>query len=368
MPNDNVPAPRLSPEQRKQLENLLVMGDAEEAEAARRLLEDEIFADYDKSLRELQGNTQALIEATVKLQQFAQAIPQNLMKVAGNYVDSVIQNLNQQVVSALSGENTSPAFETQDEAWSPGSVIPQDINEAPTGAVAAGAAAGAAAGVVLTGGAGIAAGTAAAAAGAALGAVAGAIVGAVTKSTRFADLRDEYDQSFSRVVVRPERASEVAWYCNQIRRNRARYEIVSQATGVPWYFIGIIHGLESSFRFDRHLHNGDPLTARTRQVPKGRPATGNPPFTWEESAIDALRLKQLDGRSDWSTPQMLYRLEAYNGFGYRKRGLASPYLWSFCNLYEKGKYVADGKYDPNAVSKQCGAGVMLKNLAEQQVF
>jgi lysozyme family protein len=43
-------------------------------------------------------------------------------------------------------------------------------------------------------------------------------------------------------------------------------------------------------------------------------------------------------------------------------------LWSFCNLYEKGKYVADGKYDPNAVSKQCGAGVMLKTLAEQQVF
>jgi lysozyme family protein len=65
---------------------------------------------------------------------------------------------------------------------------------------------------------------------------------------------------------------------------------------------------------------------------------------------------------------MLYRLEAYNGFGYRRKGVPSPYLWSFCNLYERGKYVADGQYDPNAVSKQCGAGVMLKKLKDEREF
>ena len=57
---------------------------------------------------------------------------------------------------------------------------------------------------------------------------------------------------------------------------------------------------------------------------------------------------------------MLYQLERYNGFGYRKRGLVTPYLWSFSNLYIKGKFVADGHFDPNAVSKQCGAALMLK--------
>jgi lysozyme family protein len=122
--------------------------------------------------------------------------------------------------------------------------------------------------------------------------------------------------------------------------------------------------MECGFDFSAHLHNGDPLTARTIQVPKGRPAAGTPPFTWRESAVDALTMKKLDRVQDWSAPSMLHLLERYNGLGYRKRGLPSPYLWSFSNHYEKGKFVKDGVYDPNAVSKQCGAAVMLRAVLE----
>jgi len=59
-------------------------------------------------------------------------------------------------------------------------------------------------------------------------------------------------------------------------------------------------------------------------------------------------------------PRMLYLLEKYNGFGYRMRRVPTPYLWSFSNLYEKGKFLQDGRFDPEAVSKQCGAALMLK--------
>ena len=59
---------------------------------------------------------------------------------------------------------------------------------------------------------------------------------------------------------------------------------------------------------------------------------------------------------------MLYRFEANNGMGYRKRSVATPYLWSFTNHYDKGKFVADGKYDAEAISKQVGAAVLLKEL------
>jgi lysozyme family protein len=79
-----------------------------------------------------------------------------------------------------------------------------------------------------------------------------------------------------------------------------------------------------------------------------------------QSALDALRLKKLDQVTDWSVPHMLFLLEGYNGFGYRRRGVPTPYLWSFSNLYESGKFVLDGKFDPRAVSKQCGAALMLK--------
>ena len=98
---------------------------------------------------------------------------------------------------------------------------------------------------------------------------------------------------------------------------QARYETVSAATGVPWFVIGIIHSLEGSSNFKTHLHNGDPLTARTIHVPKGRPITGQPPFTWEDSAVDALKFDNLAGSTKWSLPSTLFRLEGFNGFGYR---------------------------------------------------
>lgn len=196
--------------------------------------------------------------------------------------------------------------------------------------------------------------------GASRGAVALEPAPAISTSTSFADLEDEYQSSFDRCALREEFRGNLAYYLKRLRQGQPNYELVQNELGVPWPFVGIVHAMECGFNFAGHLHNGDPLTARTVQVPKGLPKAGTPPFTWLQSAIDALRLKKLDRIDDWSVPRMLYLLEAYNGFGYRRRALPSPYLWSFSNLYEKGKFVKDGKFDPNAVSKQCGAGLMLK--------
>jgi hypothetical protein len=125
--------------------------------------------------------------------------------------------------------------------------------------------------------------------------------------------------------------------------------------------------MESSQNFKKHLHNGDPLTARTVQVPAGRPKTGNPPFTWEESATDSLLLKKLNTWTDWTIPGTLYKLEEYNGWGYRRfhANVLSPYLWSFTNQYKSGKYVQDGKWSATAVSQQCGAAALLRRMAEK---
>jgi len=174
-------------------------------------------------------------------------------------------------------------------------------------------------------------------------------------------LKNEYQAYYDSCTVRPEWKGNVAYYVKRLKQGRATYEQVGRdLNGIPWAFIGAIHGMECGFNFAGHMHNGDPLTARTVQVPKGRPVTGDPPFTWRESAVDALTMKRFHEVRDWSIPHMLYLLEQYNGFGYRMRQLVSPYLWSFSNHYSKGKFVKDGVYDPNAVSKQCGVAVMLK--------
>jgi lysozyme family protein len=178
-------------------------------------------------------------------------------------------------------------------------------------------------------------------------------------------LRGEYQRLFDTCVIRPGRAQEVEQLSRKIGQNRQRYEAVSSGTGVPWYFIALIHCLEASFDFRTHLHNGDPLEAPTVRVPAGRPL-GPGPFTWEQSAQDALRLKRLHTWTDWTVPGVLYKLEGYNGFGYRRLNpkLNSPYLWSFSNHYSKGKYVADGRFSPSAISRQCGCAVLFRRLVD----
>jgi lysozyme family protein len=158
-----------------------------------------------------------------------------------------------------------------------------------------------------------------------------------------------------------------------IRGNRERYEKIGRLAGgaIPWDFIAIIHNLECGLSFRKHLHNGDPLTARTVLVPAHRPVAGSPPFTFEASAVDALTMpgKEYHLVTDWSIPATLYRLEGYNGYGYRKYHptVLSPYLWSGSNHYTRGKYVADGVWSDAAVSKQLGTALLLRALREPGV-
>lgn len=163
------------------------------------------------------------------------------------------------------------------------------------------------------------------------------------------------------------RSTLINQQADKIFANRARYEAVSKATGVPWDVIGVIHYRESSGDFKGVLHNGQKIIGtgkKTTIVPKGR----GPFSTWEEAAIDALvnAPPQAAKNKDWSIAGTLDILERYNGLGYRNKGLPSPYLWAGTDQYVKGKYVADGKYDPEHVDKQLGVAPILMKLREME--
>lgn len=179
--------------------------------------------------------------------------------------------------------------------------------------------------------------------------------------------RNEYRKLFDTLEIRAKRAKAIDQLCARAVALVPRYALASTSTGVPWYFIAAVHLRESTFKI-AHLHNGDPLSARTVHVPAGRPKTPEPPYTFEQSAEDAVRLKKLHQWQDWSLSGTLYQLERYNGMGYRKLGQPSPYLWSFSNHYQQGKFIADGQYSATAVDAQCGAATFLRRLVEQQQF
>jgi lysozyme family protein len=146
--------------------------------------------------------------------------------------------------------------------------------------------------------------------------------------------------------------------------HRARYQRVQDETRVPWQVVGMIHYIEATFDFSRHLYNGDPLTARTVNYPAGRPVNGEPPFTWEQSAADYMRYLKL-ADTPWNVADTLYAIERVNGMGYRQHHVPSPYLWAGSNHYTRGKFVGDGQFSPTAVSQQIGLAVLLRRMVDR---
>ena len=153
-----------------------------------------------------------------------------------------------------------------------------------------------------------------------------------------------------------------------IKANKERYEKVAKWVNpnMPYWFIGILHYRESSLNFAGVLHNGQKIIGtgkKTTWVPKGR----GPFISWEDAAIDALRIKGYQNHQDWSVGACLEKAERYNGLGYRSRignhGKIelSPYIAAYTNLHdENSKYWSDGKYKKTAPEKQLGvASIML---------
>ena len=175
-----------------------------------------------------------------------------------------------------------------------------------------------------------------------------------------------YENLYNQAKVHSNRLVEIHQALDIYAINKAIYNEVANKTGVPAWVIFCIHYREASNSFSCHLHNGDSLQHRTYHVPAGRPVSSNPPFTWVESAIDALVYDGLTRNTDWSIPSALYQLEKFNGTGYQPKGINSPYIWAGTTEYTEGKYIADGHYSSSAVDQQLGCAALIKQLQDEK--
>jgi lysozyme family protein len=139
-----------------------------------------------------------------------------------------------------------------------------------------------------------------------------------------------------------------------------RYVSVQNLTSVPWPIIAVIHQRESSQSWAASLAQGDPWNQVSIHVPKGRGPFGS----WEDAAVDALENCPPHAAKweDWSIGGSLCLLEQYNGLGYAVRGMPSPYIWASTNQYIRGKFIADGHFDPNAIDHQLGCAALLLRM------
>jgi len=183
-------------------------------------------------------------------------------------------------------------------------------------------------------------------------------------------LQNEYERLFAACDIRADHLAEVDSLIEGLLADRSRYHAVAGKLKMPWFVVAALHYADSDCNFNVHLHNGDPLTERTRHLPNGRPLIGEPPFRWEDSAADALRLWHLDQWDDWSIAGTLFTLEGHGGWGYRLHHpeVLSPYVWNYSAHYNQGKYVTDDTWQETAIAQRCGVAVLLRRLAEQGVI
>jgi lysozyme family protein len=177
-------------------------------------------------------------------------------------------------------------------------------------------------------------------------------------------------QRFLDAEVKSQYIPQVDKVVRRILLNQKVYKCVDKKTDTPWYVIAALHNMESSGSFRHHLHEGSPLTRRTRWVPRGRPKTGNPPFTWEYSAVDALSYDKM-GEKRWAYLfDTLWAVQGYNGTGYWKyhRSTPTPYLYAKTSIEKPGKYVSDGKWSSTARSKQIGIAAIWKRMEDKKIL
>lgn len=180
----------------------------------------------------------------------------------------------------------------------------------------------------------------------------------INRPAMVADYRNEYN------LIQISRPAGVEAAARKILSLKSRYQAVEKLTGVPWFFIGVLHMRENSNNFDGCLANGDKCIGNNRKTynePRGR----GPWPTWEASAVWALQYDGLTKVTDWSDPGVwCFEAEKFNGEGYHAIRKPSPYVWAGTQWYSRGKYVRDGVYDPSEIDVQIGCAAVIHRVRE----
>lgn len=201
-------------------------------------------------------------------------------------------------------------------------------------------------------------------------AVRGSQVASQAQITNTVPIINQDHQKFTQTMkLRPENFEELRRCIQQFRRNYKKYEEVSAQTGIPPELIYAIHYRESSCNFNTYLHQGDPLGKPAVHVPRNIPVF----HQWVPAAIHALKLKGSIARkvglssTSKDVAAMSTYAETYNGLGYRRRGLPSPYVYAGTDKYVGGMYVSDGKFSSKAYDNRVGTAAIVTALQHPEL-
>lgn len=180
----------------------------------------------------------------------------------------------------------------------------------------------------------------------------------------------ENTRRWNNMHSKPSFVGQAKKFAERAIKHKAEYEAIAAdikaqyALHVPWWFIPLVHERECVGGVDNwncNIAQGSRYNQKSRIIPR------NGPFPSFRAAAIAALVKEAPKaatNTNWSGGGAVTIAERYNGLGYAKRGLPSPYIWSGTDQYRRGKYVRDGKYDANVVDTQVGVAVSLRALMD----
>ena len=183
----------------------------------------------------------------------------------------------------------------------------------------------------------------------------------------YQELKPGYLAMWKVAKVKP--STELNREVDAIKRGKTRLSAMEKKTGVPWYVIGALMVREAglvnnNIAWGATLHNGEHIIGTNRKTTLV-PAGLGPFKTWEDGALDAIKREGLD-KLNWKGSDgiaaVAYAAEKFNGFGYRARGIPSPYLWGGTSCQRRGKFVSDGVYSAEVMDSQIGVMALIKSF------
>ncbi len=183
----------------------------------------------------------------------------------------------------------------------------------------------------------------------------------------YSALKPELSALLARAHIDPKRDHELSKACAALLDDKAIYERITAKTGVPEAFLMATAMREMSGSLHCYLGNGQSLKRKTTIVPIGRgPFLQKAPEDFIAGALDALHIDGLDKIAStpegWTMERAAYEAETFNGFGYRAKGIPSPYVWGATTVQRPGKFIRDHVYDSSVMDPQLGVIAIIDEL------
>jgi lysozyme family protein len=191
----------------------------------------------------------------------------------------------------------------------------------------------------------------------------------------FVSLQPEIDHLLS--IMRITRPAPVEEGVHRIAtRGLGAYQELAAAVNVPALTLAAIDLREGDCNPRTGIGQGDRWDRVSTHVPRGK----GPFSSWLAANKFYVAYDHLDSTNGLAPPDhpalwafwAVYKTNAWNGWGPNGHGRHSGYPWSCTNIYDErtdntppyGKYVADGKWDPNAIDHQPGTVPVMIELAK----